>query len=294
MKISVVLPSFNRAKITARCIESLLGAQVVDFQICIIVVDDRSTDDTVAMVRTRFPTVVVLETLGDAYWSRTVNIGIRYAIANAANYVLVLNDDTTQEAHFISWLFKTARECPGSIVGGKILSMSRPGEIRFLGAYWSILRGGWHYPEMGALDSSCNRAPFDVDSINGNCLLVPSNVFLDVGTYDDQLMPHCYADTEFTVRAKRRGYRLLIEPRAIVWDDDSDLADKAAYASKASTIDLRQLFMGRRSPYNVTAIYTFYTRTAPNFAIGFAFFLYRMLRVSAKILQIRAGIFLFR
>jgi GT2 family glycosyltransferase len=49
----------------------------------------------------------------------------------------------------------------------------------------------------------------EVDAFAGKGVLLPFEVFRTVGLYNSALLPHYHADTEFTLRARKSGYRLL-------------------------------------------------------------------------------------
>ena len=75
--ISVIVPCFNAAGTLERCIEGLLEQQLPNSTIEILVIDNNSRDDTVAIAK-RHPTVTLLcEPIQGAYAAR--NAGLRRA-----------------------------------------------------------------------------------------------------------------------------------------------------------------------------------------------------------------------
>jgi glycosyltransferase involved in cell wall biosynthesis len=78
-RVSVIVPFFNRQQYLPACIEALLNQEDVGGPVEIVMVDNRSTDDSAAMVR-RYPQVTLLrEESPGAYAAR--NAGIRQARA---------------------------------------------------------------------------------------------------------------------------------------------------------------------------------------------------------------------
>ena len=49
-----------------------------------------------------------------------------------------------------------------------------------------------------------------VNSLSGKGVLIPFAVFKRIGLYNDAMLPHYHADTEFTIRSTTAGFRLFI------------------------------------------------------------------------------------
>ena len=113
--IYVVIPVFNRIEFTKECIISLEKQTFKDFKV--IVVDDGSTDGTQEIIKTKFPEVILLETKGDLFWTATINMGIKYALNNAATYILTLNNDTKATPTFMEMMHLWALKEPNALLG---------------------------------------------------------------------------------------------------------------------------------------------------------------------------------
>ena len=89
----IVIPVHNRRETTLACL-GLLRAQGVTRWARPVVVDDGSTDGTSSAVRELFPEAEVLSGGGDLYWTGATALGMQKAMANSADFVFWLNDDT--------------------------------------------------------------------------------------------------------------------------------------------------------------------------------------------------------
>ncbi len=283
--IAVIIPSHNRKNTTLRCLDSLNRIKQEGFSYSIIVVDDGSTDGTVDAISNLFPSVTVLHGTGDLYWSATVNIGIKYALESKTyDYLLILNDDTIHDAYFLNEMLSAAEQYPNAIIGAKILYLSKPNQIRFAGAKWNFFKWGWHYPDNMFPSESIGSQAYEVESINGNCCLIPRRYFEMFGLYNQKTFPHYYADSAFTILARKNGIKLIIAPRACVWDDDSDIAGRI-YGPQINDFELiRHIFVGKKSAYYWRAFFSFLWLTSPNKIEGVLLYCYRMIRIIARIL----------
>lgn len=63
-----------------------------------------------------------------------------------------------------------------------------------------------------------------VDILPGCGVLVPTAVFRAIGLYDNRYCPQYHADSEFTLRAKRAGYEVVVDTSAVIANDTSQTA----------------------------------------------------------------------
>ncbi len=98
MKLSIVIVSYNVRSYLEQCLQSVKQAlKGIDSEVFII--DNRSDDDSVEMVRTNYPWVRLVVNLENIGFSRANNIAIRNA---GGEYVLLLNPDTIVEKDTLS------------------------------------------------------------------------------------------------------------------------------------------------------------------------------------------------
>ena len=93
MRLTTVICNYNTRGELARALDSLLATQG-DLAHEIIVVDNASRDGSAAMVRERFPTVKVIESGANRWFSGGNNLGLRAA---SGDYTLILNPDTIMQ-----------------------------------------------------------------------------------------------------------------------------------------------------------------------------------------------------
>ena len=90
MKLSIVIVSYNVSGYLQQCLDSVMTA-LEGIEGEVFVVDNASSDDSVAMVRSRYPQVRLIESGENLGFSRANNVAIRQA---SGEHVLLLNPDT--------------------------------------------------------------------------------------------------------------------------------------------------------------------------------------------------------
>src|SRR5262245_22468561 len=88
--VSIVLVSWNTCEVLRSCLESIF-AHTSSLRFEIIVVDNASADQSVAMLRERFPQVSVIANRANLGFARACNQGMRLA---QGRLILLLNSDT--------------------------------------------------------------------------------------------------------------------------------------------------------------------------------------------------------
>jgi GT2 family glycosyltransferase len=258
-KVALVLPVHDRRALTLRALRSLGRCRLEGLTLHVIVVDDGSRDGTSEAVQAAFPEVELRHGDGTLFYAGGTNLGLRAALDGGAEYVLAANDDTIFDFGALAALVSCARAHPRSVVGALLLSWSEPHRVFQVGPRWRTWSGGWHLSRSRDV-WSMPRAPFEVCSLAGNCLLVPAEALREVGLMDARNLPQHGADLEWCVRLRRGGWRLLVEPRARVFCQPNTPPSLSAVGWGAR---VRALLFERTHPHNLRVLFLTRWRTAP-------------------------------
>lgn len=222
--VVIVTPVHNRRDLTLQCLKSLSRVKSDKFTTKIIIVDDGSTDGTSEAIRTHHPEVEIIQGDGNLWFTEGTNVGVRAALKYEPDYVLMINDDQVFDDKFLDYMLETAESNPRSIVGSLLLLWDEPHKLFQVSPKWETWRAGWQLWQDQTIWTIPDK-PWEVGIIVGNCVLVPTEAFKQHGLMNSRRYPN-FGDAEFTPRLKKKGWKLLIDPRARVFCQPNDLPPK--------------------------------------------------------------------
>jgi GT2 family glycosyltransferase len=215
-KVSVILLNFNGYQDTRECLDSLRHVQYRNLDV--IVVDNGSSDASCTRIQKEFSEITLLVSRENLGFAGGNNLGIEEALRRGAAYVLLLNNDTIVDPHFLTHLVQIGEnDSRVGILGPKIFYASEPQRIWFAGGqvkYWSGRCGHLGQDQLEQDDRFSHIE--DTGYITGCALFVKSTVFREVGLLDPKLFIY-WEDWDFCMRVRKAGYRCVFVPMARVW-----------------------------------------------------------------------------
>ena len=186
--------------------------------------DNGSTDGSVECFRERYPGMEIIENGENLGFAEGNNVGIRRAMDEGADYVLLLNNDTVVDPEFLGELVKVADGDENiGIVGPKIYYYDYDGRndvIWFAGG--NVLRRigqpfhyGLHKIDKGQYDKMKN-----VDFITGCALLIKQEVVGIVGLLDVDYFAY-FEDLDYNIKVSKARYSIVYSPKAKIWHKGS-------------------------------------------------------------------------
>jgi GT2 family glycosyltransferase len=211
-RIFICIPVYNRIFYTLKCIESIKRQAYPNFQV--IVCDDGSNDGTSQVLAEKHPEVIVLKGTGNLWWTGGTNMCVEEAlkIGQPGDYIYTLNNDTEILSDTLINLLELENRFPGSVIGSVNVFYEDPDKIepsafvRSNKVFFKKLPKRIH--NLGAPILK-NIEFIEVDAFAGKGVLFPIKVFKKVGIYNAELLPHYHADSEFTLRVRDAGFKLL-------------------------------------------------------------------------------------
>lgn len=208
-RLSIVIVSYNARAELDRCLQSLVAdPPAIDHEI--IVVDNASPDDTVAMLRSRWPGVRLIEAGGNVGFSKGNNIGIR---ASFGELLLLLNGDTIVPPGAVDRLaavLEARRDV--AVVGPRLVDQEGRPELSFGRMISPLNEVRQKLRARGNIARLTSRER-EVDWVSGACLLVRRADAEAVGLFDERYFMYT-EDVDFCAAIRARGRRVLFTPSA--------------------------------------------------------------------------------
>ena len=244
---------FDRPADADRCVASL--AKGCDNAFQILVVDHGLTSWTIP--HDIACPVKVLRAGSDLWWTGATNAGIKVALAGGASKVMLLNADCTLDGRDARRLFEASR----TAIVAPVQRSATTHEVTSAGARTALLLG---FPTLRAMKKLPRRqdlVPVPM-IIGGRGAVIPAEIFLSVGLFDEEQLPHYLADHDFYLRCRSAGFPLYVDTGASVFVDESTTSIAAA-VGLLRWADFRDSLRSRRSHRNWTTIRAFYRKQYP-------------------------------
>ena len=240
-KVSIIIVNWNGKTDTLECLESLKNNDYPNYEVVII---DNGSKEKFQVSDPKIKVIYNKENLG---FSGGNNVGIKYALKNKANYILLLNNDTIVSNDFLSKMVKVAkRDDKIGMVGPKIYfhnektrlrpategTTARQEKIWFAGGKinWLYNKGtmiGYNEVDNGQYDKPEIQK---TDYITGCCVLVKKEVIKKIGLIPEEYFLY-YEDTDWSLKAQKQGYKCVFTPKATIWHkgSKSSIAESPSY-----------------------------------------------------------------
>lgn len=213
--VAIVTVTYNSSSVLPEFLECITAQ---DTECVLIVVDNASTDDSLALVAADGPdNAIVLPQVTNTGISIGNNVGICEAQKLGAEFVLLLNNDTAFVPDFVSSLLAVARNNTADIVVPSIRYYEDPAKVWFERARFSATRG--LIPVA---------LPPSADLVDAECactcgVLIHRSVFEQVGLMDEAFFLY-FDDTDFFRRCFDAKFRMVLEPKITLLHKVSSLS----------------------------------------------------------------------
>lgn len=208
--VSVVIPAYGKLPYTLACLRSvaLHGAQV-PFEV--IVVDDASPDDSAAHLE-RIEGLRLLRNPHNLGFVGSCNAG---AAAAGGQFLLFLNNDTQVSPGWLDALLRCFTERADCGIAGSRLAYP-DGRLQEAGGIVFADGSCWNYGRFEPRDAPAFGYRRQVDYVSGAALLIRSQLFRQLGGFDQRYAPGYYEDTDLAFAVRRQGLAVYYEPTSLV------------------------------------------------------------------------------
>lgn len=233
-KIAISLITYNSHDKTIACLESLDKIQTGDVELSVIVIDNASKEKFQYTKKPQNFSLTILHQATNSGFSGGHNVGISYALKNEADFILLLNNDTTVDPQLLVSLHQALEKDKkvGAVVPkiyfekGHEFHKDRYTKDELGKVFWYA--GGKMDFENVVGDhrgvDEVDHGQYDkeevVELLTGCCVLLRSEVFRKVGMFDERYFLY-YEDADLHERLKKAGYLVKYIPKAVLWHSNA-------------------------------------------------------------------------
>lgn len=226
-KVFIIIVNFNGWPDTKECLKSL--GRVAYDNLEVVLIDNASKEDYGLQTTDYGFKIYEIYNKQNLGFAGANNQGIKLALENKAEYVLLLNNDTMVEPDFLSKMVQEAEEDETvGIVGPLINFYADQNKI------WSAggrITNNFTRGELIAYqekDEGEYQAAEQVDYISGTCFLIKMEAIKKIGLISEDYFLY-YEDTDWCLRASRAGWRSLLVPQAKIYHKASQSTKEFSY-----------------------------------------------------------------
>ena len=216
MTLSIIIVNYNVKHFLEQCLHSVLKADMPSAEVEVFVVDNNSSDKSMAYLKPKFPTVTFIENKENIGFSKANNLALPYC---TGTYILYLNPDTiVPEDCFTTCInfFQQHEDCASLGVkmldgSGKFLPESKRSFPSPITSFYKLVGLASFFPKssifnkyaLGYLDENKNH---EVDVLAGAFLMVKKSVLDITGSFDEDFFMYG-EDVDLSFRLQQQGLK---------------------------------------------------------------------------------------
>lgn len=225
--VYIILINYNSKVHTIECLESLSELNYINYRI--IIVDNNSIDNDFDKVKSKYNNVYIINNKKNYGFAGANNIGIKYALDNKADYILLLNNDTTVDKDFLSVLVnESEKNKKVAICTSKILYYGSKNKIWYGGGGISYFKGNSQIYNLNCDNDSINNKNMYCNFASGCCMLINSEALKKVGLMNEEYFLY-YEDVDYCIKFLNAGYKIYYVPESIIFHKESISTKKYSY-----------------------------------------------------------------
>ena len=227
-KVAIIIVNWKQYELTKSCLFSLKKINYDNHQI--ILIDNESNQKELKSIKNQFENIITFSNERNLGFTGANNIGIKHAIKNEFEYVMLINNDTEVEKNFISPLIDSLEKNKNlGAVQPLILNFDSRKKVWNAGGFLNKFFGYFY------VNKNPKEIKKNIDWITGCCFFVRIEVIKKIGLLDESFFAY-YEDVDWSIRIKNSGYDLAFIKSSVIYH----------HCSKSSQNELSE---GKLSPF---------------------------------------------
>ena len=211
-KVSIIIPAYNEEKYTMACIESIIKNSEDDVSYEIIIMDDKSPDESARLIERNLKNIKFITNGVNFGFLLNCNKGATFAIGE---YLLFLNNDTNVQPGWLSSLVTLIESADDIGMVGSRLVYPTGQQQEAGGIVWNDA-SGWNFGRLDDPHKPEYNYVKEADYLTGAAMMIRSSLWEEIGGFDERYVPAYYEDTDLAFEVRKHGYRALYQPLSVV------------------------------------------------------------------------------
>ncbi len=180
----------------------------------IIFIDNASSDDSVESVKKHFPSIHIIQ-LHKNHMTSGYNFGIRYALKNKIDFVLLSNNDIVYQKDFIEKMVNFAKKYKDSgMITPKIIFLDDRKKINSTGLVFNS-KGYAYDRDFNEYEEITKRENGEITGCSGGAMFLRTKVVNKIG-YLEKIYQAYYEDVDYSMKLRRfTNYKIYFNPDTI-------------------------------------------------------------------------------
>jgi len=206
-KVYIIILHWKNIACLLECLSSINRIMYDNYTVTVV---NNSSNDLIDIDKHLKLKIQILKSPFNVGFARGNNLGLKEALKNQADYVLLLNDDTVVSPDFLNILVDTAeKNSNAGMLGPKIYYFDEPHRIWFAGAKFNEQTGLVSFLHS---DEKLEES----DYVTGCALLAKRKLIEKIGLLNERFFLY-WEDVNWGLASKKAGFRNLIVPSSKVW-----------------------------------------------------------------------------
>lgn len=208
--VSIILPVYNQWDYTYSCLKSIYdNSEGIEYEV--IIADDVSVDET-QHISSYVKNVKVIRNRKNLGFLLNCNNAAKHA---RGKYILFLNNDTNVQKDWLKYLVDLIEKDEKiGMVGSKLVFPD--GRLQEAGGIIWNDASGWNYGRLDDPEKPEYNYVKEVDYISGACIMIRSDLWKQIGGFDERFAPAYYEDSDLAFEVRRQGYKVMYQPKSVV------------------------------------------------------------------------------
>jgi len=225
-KIAIIIVNWKQYELTINCLLSLKKLEYKNWKV--ILVDNESNFEKINKIKSDFNKVEVIESKENLGFASANNIGIKYAIKNKIEYLMLLNNDTEVNKKFLAPLLNSFKN--DNLLGAVqplIMNYNNRAKVWNAGGYLNNFFG---FPYT---NNKIKNKNLQIDWITGCCIVLKTKVIKKAGLIDEDFFAY-YEDVDWSLRIKKLGYKLGVVDSSVIFHHGTKSSNNSNFEGNLS------------------------------------------------------------